>query len=123
MMNFSIFLHMERYDASVSHHKLFEELLELCDMAEAGGMDKVWIGEHHAMEYTISPNPIPLLSAVAGRTSRIRLGAGTFIAPFWHPIRMAGEAALLDVISNGRAEVGLARGASHLEIHPILSRL
>lgn len=120
-MKFSIFLHMERYDASVSHQALFEQLLELCDMAEAGGMDKVWIGEHHAMEYTISPNPIPLLSAVAGRTSRIRLGAGTFIAPFWHPIRMAGEAALLDVISNGRAEVGLARGAYQFEFDRMLN--
>jgi alkanesulfonate monooxygenase SsuD/methylene tetrahydromethanopterin reductase-like flavin-dependent oxidoreductase (luciferase family) len=120
-MKFSIFLHMERYDASVSHPKLFEDLLELCDMAEAGGMDKVWIGEHHAMEYTISPNPIPLLAAVAGRTKRIRLGAGTFIAPFWHPIRMAGEAALLDVISNGRAEVGLARGAYQFEFDRMLN--
>lgn len=120
-MKFSLFLHMERYDASVSHRQLYEELLALCDLAETGGLDKVWIGEHHAMEYTISPNPIALLSAVAERTKRIRLGAGTFIAPFWHPLRMAGEAAMLDVISNGRAEIGLARGAYQFEFDRMLN--
>ncbi|MBB4086904.1 LLM class flavin-dependent oxidoreductase [Sphingomonas carotinifaciens] len=120
-MKFSLFLHMERYDEAISHRQLYEELLALCDLAEEGGLHKVWIGEHHAMEYTISPNPIALLSAVAERTKRIRLGAGTFIAPFWHPIRMAGEAAMLDVISNGRAEIGLARGAYQFEFDRMLN--
>ncbi|MND42428.1 Alkanal monooxygenase alpha chain [compost metagenome] len=114
-MKFSLFVHMERYDEQVSHRQLFEDLTELTLMAEAGGFSTVWIGEHHAMEYTISPSPMPLLSYLAARTSTIRLGAGTIIAPFWHPIRVAGECALLDVISNGRMEVGLARGAYQYE--------
>ncbi|KQM70823.1 LLM class flavin-dependent oxidoreductase [Sphingomonas sp. Leaf20] len=120
-MKFSLFLHMERYDEAISHRQLYEDLLALCDLAEEGGLHKVWIGEHHSMEYTISPNPIPLLAAVAERTKNIRLGAGTFIAPFWHPIRMAGEAAMLDVISNGRAEIGLARGAYQFEFDRMLN--
>lgn len=119
-MKFSLFLHMERYDDAVSHRRLYEELLQLCDMAEEGGLHKVWIGEHHGMEYTISPNPLPLLAAVAERTKRIKLGAGTLIAPFWHPLRLAGEAALLDVISDGRAEIGLARGAYQFEFDRML---
>ena len=114
-MRFSLFVHMERWDDSVSHRQLFEDLTELTLMAEAGGFGTVWIGEHHAMEYTISPNPMPLLAYLAARTSTIRLGAGTIIAPFWNPIRVAGECALLDVISNGRAEIGLARGAYQFE--------
>ncbi|MBT8767663.1 LLM class flavin-dependent oxidoreductase [Metapseudomonas boanensis] len=114
-MKFSLFVHMERYDEQISHRQLFEDLTELTLMAEAGGFSTVWIGEHHAMEYTISPSPMPLLSYLAARTSTIRLGAGTIIAPFWHPIRVAGECALLDVISNGRMEVGLARGAYQYE--------
>ena len=108
-MKFSLFLHVERYDESVSHRQHYEDLLELCDLAEAGGIDKVWVGEHHAMEYTATPSPLQILASVAARTSRIRLGAGTLIAPFWHPLRLAGEAATLDVISNGRAEIGMAR--------------
>jgi alkanesulfonate monooxygenase SsuD/methylene tetrahydromethanopterin reductase-like flavin-dependent oxidoreductase (luciferase family) len=114
-VKFSLFVHMERWDEQVSHRQLFEDLVELTLMAEEGGFSTVWIGEHHAMEYTISPSPMPLLANIAARTSTIRLGAGTIIAPFWNPIRVAGECALLDVISNGRMEVGLARGAYQFE--------
>ena len=114
-VRFSLFVHMERWDEQVSHRQLFEDLTELTLMAEAGGFGTVWIGEHHSMEYTISPSPMPLLAYLAGQTSTIRLGAGTIIAPFWNPIRVAGECALLDVISNGRMEVGLARGAYQFE--------
>ncbi|QUD83221.1 LLM class flavin-dependent oxidoreductase [Gordonia polyisoprenivorans] len=114
-MRFSLFVHMERWDDSVSHRELFDNLTELTQMAEAGGFSTVWIGEHHSMEYVIAPSPMPLLAYLAGQTSTIRLGAGTIVAPFWNPIRAAGETALLDVISNGRAEVGLARGAYQFE--------
>ncbi|GAB5895999.1 LLM class flavin-dependent oxidoreductase [Mycolicibacterium mageritense] len=122
-MRFSLFVHMERWDDSVSHRQLFENLAELSLMAEAGGFSTVWIGEHHAMEYTISPSPMPLLAYLAGQTSTIRLGAGTIIAPFWNPIRAAGECALLDVISNGRMEVGLARGAYQIEFDRMMPGL
>ncbi len=114
-MRFSLFIHMERYDQSVSHEEHFANLVELTQLAEAGGFGTVWIGEHHSMEYTVSPNPIPQLAYLAAKTSTIRLGAGTVIAPFWNPIRAAGELALLDVISNGRAELGVARGAYQFE--------
>lgn len=67
------------------------------------------------MEYTVAPNPMVSLAALAGKTSTIRLGAGTIIAPFWNPVRAAGETALLDVISGGRAEIGVARGAYQFE--------
>ncbi|QTI90557.1 LLM class flavin-dependent oxidoreductase [Streptomyces sp. AgN23] len=122
-MRFSLFVHMERWDEEVSHRQLFENLTELALMAEAGGFGTVWIGEHHAMEYTISPSPMPLLAHLAAQTSSIRLGAGTIIAPFWNPIRAAGECALLDVISNGRMEVGLARGAYQFEFDRLASGL
>jgi alkanesulfonate monooxygenase SsuD/methylene tetrahydromethanopterin reductase-like flavin-dependent oxidoreductase (luciferase family) len=119
-MRFSLFAHMERWTPEVSHRQLFEDLTELVLLAEAGGFGTVWIGEHHSMEYTISPSPMPLLSYLAGQTTTIRLGAGTIIAPFWHPVRAAGECALLDVISNGRMEVGLARGAYQFEFDRLM---
>ena len=59
------------------------------------------------------------LGYLAAVTKEIRLGAGTIIAPFWNPIRAAGEAALLDVISGGRAEIGIARGAYQFEFDRI----
>ena len=122
-MRFSLFVHMERWDESVDHSQAWENLVELSLMAENGGFGTVWIGEHHSMEYTISPSPMPQLAYLAARTSRIRLGAGTIIAPFWNPIRVAGEAALLDVISGGRAEVGLARGAYQFEFDRLMGGL
>ena len=70
-MKFSLFVHMERWDEQVSHRQLFEDLTELTLMAERGGFSTVWIGEHHAMEYTISPSPMPLL-ACSSRGAPIR---------------------------------------------------
>lgn len=114
-MRFSLFAHMERWDDSVSHQESFQNLTSLIQQAEAGGFSTVWIGEHHSTEFTASPNPLTQLAYLAGQTTNIRLGAGTLIAPFWDPIRAAGECALLDVISGGRMEVGLARGAYQFE--------
>lgn len=119
-MEFSLFVHMERWDETVSPEQNFKDLTELALMAEEGGFRTIWIGEHHAMEYTASPNPIPQLTYLAARTKKIRLGAGTIIAPFWNPIRAAGEIALLDVISGGRAELGAARGAYQFEFDRML---
>lgn len=119
-MRFSLFIHMERWDDSLSHEEHWKNLVELVQIAEAGGFGTVWIGEHHSMEYTSSPNPIAQLSYLAAVTSKIRLGAGTIIAPFWNPIRAAGETALLDAISGGRAEVGVARGAYQFEFNRLL---
>lgn len=114
-MQFSLFVHMERYNEQQTHQQLFEELCELVKIAEAGGFRTAWIGEHHGMQFTSSPSPVAQLAYLAAKTDRIRLGAGTFVAPFWDPIRLAGEAAMLDVISNGRLEFGIARGAYQFE--------
>ena len=114
-MKFSLFVHMERITAEQSHRQLYDEFLQLSLMAEAGGMTTVWTGEHHGMDFTIAPNPFINLADLAARTSTIRLGTGTIVAPFWHPIKLAGEAAMTDIICNGRLELGLARGAYSYE--------
>jgi alkanesulfonate monooxygenase SsuD/methylene tetrahydromethanopterin reductase-like flavin-dependent oxidoreductase (luciferase family) len=98
-----------------THAELFDDLTELVRIAEAGGMAAAWIGEHHAMEFTIAPNPFINIAYLANETSRIRLGTGTIVAPFWHPIKLAGEAALTDIATRGRLNLGLARGAYSFE--------
>ncbi|MDP9365863.1 MAG: LLM class flavin-dependent oxidoreductase [Chloroflexota bacterium] len=118
-MNFSLFVHMERTDPDTPHVELFHELVDLVLLAEAGGFETVWIGEHHGMEFTIGPNPFDFLSYLAARTERIRLGTATVVAPFWHPLKLAGEAALVDVMSGGRLEFGIARGAYQFEFDRI----
>ena len=100
-MRFSLFVHMERLDAGQSHESLYDEYIELCEMADRGGMSAIWTGEHHCMDFTIAPNPFINLADLARRTTNVRLGTSTVIAPFWHPIKLAGEAAMTDIITGG----------------------
>ena len=120
-MKLSIFAHMERITNTGSHEELYEQFIELCEMADEAGLHAIWTGEHHGMDFTISPNPFISLADIARRTKNIRLGTATVAAPFWHPIRLAGEAAMTDIICNGRLELGIARGAYVFEyerVHP-----
>ncbi|MFB2552561.1 LLM class flavin-dependent oxidoreductase [Ensifer soli] len=120
-MKFSLFVHMERLNAEQSHRELYEEFVALAEIADRGGMHAVWTGEHHGMDFTIAPNPFINLADLARRTTNVRLGTGTVIAPFWHPIKLAGEAAMTDIICNGRLDIGIARGAYSFEyerLHP-----
>lgn len=114
-MKFSLFVHMERISEDEPQARLYEEMIELCRMADEGGMHAIWTGEHHGMNFTIAPNPFLNLVDLARRTKTVRLGTGNVIAPFWHPIRLAGEAAMADIITGGRLDLGIARGAYSFE--------
>ncbi|MGX9357404.1 LLM class flavin-dependent oxidoreductase [Roseobacteraceae bacterium S113] len=122
-MEFSLFAHMERLSPEQPQDKLYQEFIELCQMADEGGMRAIWTGEHHGMEFTIAPNPFTTIADLAHRTKNVRLGTGTVIVPFWHPIKLAGEAAMTDVITGGRLEIGAARGAYSFEYERMLPGL
>lgn len=119
-MKFSLFAHMERISSDEDQKKIYDEFIELCKIADQGGMHAIWTGEHHGMNFTIAPNPFLSLVDVARHTSTVRLGTGTVIAPFWHPIRLAGEAAMTDIITDGRLDVGIARGAYSFEYERLM---
>lgn len=119
-MEFSLFAHMERLTPKQSHEVLHEEFVALCQMADDGGMRAIWTGEHHGMEFTIAPNPFLSIVDLAHHTKRVRLGTGTVIAPFWHPIKLAGEAAATDLMTGGRLELGIARGAYAYEYERLM---
>jgi len=119
-MKFSLFAHMERISSDEDQKKLYDEFVELCKIADRGGMHAVWTGEHHGMNFTIAPNPMLNLVDLARHTKNVRLGTGTVIAPFWHPIRLAGEAAMTDIITDGRLELGIARGAYSFEYERLM---
>lgn len=119
-MKFSLFVHMERTDESQTYEQLYHDFIELAKIADDGGMHAVWTGEHHGMNFTIAPNPFLNLIDLAHQTKNVRLGTGTVIAPFWHPIRLAGEAAMTDIITNGRLELGIARGAYNFEYERLM---
>jgi len=91
---------------------VLDNLREQVVLAEQLGYDAVWMGEHHFGPYGLGdlPNPILVGADLAVRTSRIRIGQMANIAPWWHPIRLAEDLALLDNLTRGRVDVGFGRG-------------
>lgn len=114
-MKFSIAVNMERSDPGQDMREVVRNALDLVQLAEQGGFEIAWAAEHHSVELTAGPNPFTILTHWAAHTSRIRLGTAVVVAPYWHPIRVAGEAALFDLFSDGRLEFGLGRGAFQYE--------
>ncbi|WP_417843421.1 LLM class flavin-dependent oxidoreductase [Thalassospira sp.] len=114
-MKFSVSLTMERFSPDVPMAKVQDDLLQLAQMADEGGFETLWTAEHHTLECTISPNPFQTLVWLAQHTKNIRLGTSTLVAPYWSPIRLAGEAALCDHLTGGRLEFGIARGSYQYE--------
>ena len=119
-MEFSLFAHMERLTPEQPHDVLYEEFIGLCQVADQGGMRAIWTGEHHGMEFTIAPNPFLSIVDLAHHTQNVKLGTGTVVAPFWHPIKLAGEAAATDLMTGGRLEMGIARGAYSYEYERLM---
>jgi alkanesulfonate monooxygenase SsuD/methylene tetrahydromethanopterin reductase-like flavin-dependent oxidoreductase (luciferase family) len=93
----------------------YQEELRLADMAEPAGMDSVWALEHHCTGYSMVPNPVQMLSYIAGRTRRIQLGTAVIVLPWHDPLRVAEEIAMLDVLAGGRTIFGFGRGAASVE--------
>jgi probable F420-dependent oxidoreductase len=87
----------------------FEATIQECAHAEALGFDSVWLGEHHNHPL-LYPTPLIGLAAIASRTQRLRLGTGVLLLPLYHPLALAEEGAMVDVISGGRLILGLGAG-------------
>jgi probable F420-dependent oxidoreductase len=88
----------------------WRESLEEVTRAEELGFDSVWMEEHHSVTNHYWPSPLTILAGYASRTSRMMLGTDIVVAPFHHPVRLAEDVALLDVMSNGRMTLGIAIG-------------
>ena len=79
-------------------------------LAEELGFDSVWITEHHFSDYSMSNDPLQLLTYIAGRTKRVKLGTQCIIVPWHDPVRLAEKIINLDLLSGGRAILGFGGG-------------
>jgi alkanesulfonate monooxygenase SsuD/methylene tetrahydromethanopterin reductase-like flavin-dependent oxidoreductase (luciferase family) len=89
---------------------LYAEAIDLVAEAERRGAGAVWLTEHHGLEDGYLSQPLTFAAVLAARTQTIRIGTAVLLAPLRHPMHVAEEAALVDVISGGRLELGLGAG-------------
>ena len=110
-MRFGIFVEERR--RGVSEAAALHEVVELTEAAEAWGLDGVWLGEiHFNPTRSVQSVPLTLLSFLAARTRRVRLGTAVTVLPLAHPLRIAEEVATLDHLSQGRLDFGIGRSGA-----------
>jgi alkanesulfonate monooxygenase SsuD/methylene tetrahydromethanopterin reductase-like flavin-dependent oxidoreductase (luciferase family) len=113
-MKFSTF-HLFHQFAGQAAPEVYDYQIEIVELLEELGFDGVWVAEHHFRPYGVVPNIFTLLSNLAARTERLRLGTGIVVLPLHNPIHVAEEAAMVDLLSHGRLELGIGRGYQSIE--------
>lgn len=84
--------------------------LDLAAAADAMGISQIWLSEHHFFEDGYLPQPLTMAAAVAARTKRARIGTAVLLLALRHPLLVAEETAIIDILSNGRFDLGVGAG-------------
>jgi alkanesulfonate monooxygenase SsuD/methylene tetrahydromethanopterin reductase-like flavin-dependent oxidoreductase (luciferase family) len=113
-MKFGLFYILEQAPGRTATD-VYRNNLEQFQVADACGFDEIFLGEHRISKYGTLPNPLVLAAAAAQVTKQIRLGTAVVIPAFTHPVRLAEEVAMVDVMSNGRFHLGVGRGYQYRE--------
>ena len=96
-------------------HQVIDNALREVELAEAIGLDAVWLTEHHFYGAVAYADPLVFGAAVAMKTQRVRIGFAVVELALHHPVRLAVQTALLDHLSQGRLIVGTGRGSAYNE--------
>lgn len=111
-MRFSLFYNFDLLpDASVS--RMYRDVEAQVIAADTLGFDAIWLAEHHFERYGRMPAPLLYLARLSGLTAHIDLGTAIIEAPLAHPLRLAEDACLLDVLSGGRLRLGIGSGGAN----------
>jgi alkanesulfonate monooxygenase SsuD/methylene tetrahydromethanopterin reductase-like flavin-dependent oxidoreductase (luciferase family) len=113
-MDIGTFLLMQSPSAR-SSQEIYARGIELAQAAETLGFRNVWLGEHHFSTYGYLSRPVQLASYIAAKTTRLRVGTAVIVVPLHHPLLIAEEIAMLDLLSGGRCDIGLGRGYQRYE--------
>ena len=111
------YLDGDRATAASEERRTYEyqwgQILEQVVWAESLGFDSIWFSEHHFD--ALCPSPMLISAAAAARTKTLRFSSAVMLAPLYHPVRLAEEAAMVSVLSGGRYDLGIGMGYSELE--------
>jgi alkanesulfonate monooxygenase SsuD/methylene tetrahydromethanopterin reductase-like flavin-dependent oxidoreductase (luciferase family) len=113
-IEFCVFDHLDRGGFPLG--ELYSNRLRIVEAYDACGFYAYHLAEHHATSLGLAPSPGIMLSAVAQRTTRLRLGPMVYVLPLHEPLRLIEEICMLDQMSGGRLELGLGRGSSPFEL-------
>ncbi len=114
-MDFGAFVLCQRLHREISSADVFANSLELVKLAEEVGFSNAWFPEHHLLHYVSCPSPLMMAVKAASVTQSIRVGTAIAVAPYYHPIRLAGEIGMADHLTDGRLEIATGRGAVNYE--------
>ncbi len=114
-MEVGIFQGFQNPDRKRPDREVYKKELALLEQAEPNGYDSIWLAEHHFTGYSMSANPLTLLSYLAARTQTIKLGTAVIVLPWHDPLQVASEIVALDHLSDGRLQLGIGRGAGKVE--------
>ena len=113
-MDVGTFLLMQSPAARPSE-EVYARGLEQSQAAESLGYRNVWLGEHHFSTYGYLSRPVQLATYIAAKTTTLRVGTAVIVVPLHHPLLVAEEVAMLDILSGGRLDIGLGRGYQRYE--------
>src|SRR5436190_6077017 len=101
--------------AGYTERQRYRAIIAQIEIGDDLGFDAVWLGElHFSRAFSILADPLMVLADAAQRTSRIRLGTAVTLLPLHNPVKIAEEAAIADILSDGRLELGVGRGTAPL---------
>ena len=106
-----------RWHETMSDQDTLTNALEQVEFADKLGIQDIWLGEHHFSRHGILSGIFSFMGAVAARTTQARIGTSIVILPFHNPVQVAEEAAIIDIVSGGRFNLGVGAGYQAREFH------
>ncbi len=94
---------------------LYQEVIADCRLGQSLGYDSAWMLEHHFSGYFPTPSPLLFMAHVAAHCPGLSFGSSVLVAPWYHPLRLLGEIAMLSNLTEGELYIGVGRGTAKME--------